>query len=175
MERRGAHGPCYRLALSLEPKAHSLAAVRACRPAPAPQGPVLFRRAAFVPPGYASLLFAHLYERASCRQSTSLFRGFREFMLEPFGLGGAAPAGAASAPLAVRLVSRRPGRARRRMARQIANEEEVLGMLQEVGGAGWHAPPAVSFSGQRRALSQQGARGGRGGAGSSCTLQPGGR
>ena len=42
--------------------------------------------AAFVPPGYTSLLFAHLYETNSCPQPTSLFRGFRRWLLAPLGL-----------------------------------------------------------------------------------------
>lgn len=51
-------------------------------------GPGAFelRRAAFVPPGYTSLLFAHLYENASCPFPTPLFKGFRSFVLEPLGL-----------------------------------------------------------------------------------------
>ena len=49
-------------------------------------GVVKLRRAAFVPPGYSSLLYAHLYENASCAFPTSLFKGFKAFMLEPLGL-----------------------------------------------------------------------------------------
>ncbi|GAB4817514.1 hypothetical protein N2152v2_004560 [Parachlorella kessleri] len=99
-------------------------------------GPVVFQRAAFVPPGYTSLLFAHLYEEPSCRQATALFRGFREFMLAPFGLGAAAARMRdPGAPLAVRLVSRRPSKKWRRMARQIANENALLGMLRQVATA----------------------------------------
>ena len=49
-------------------------------------GVVKLRRAAFVPPGYTSLLYAHLYENASCAFPTSLIKGFKAFMLEPLGL-----------------------------------------------------------------------------------------
>ena len=115
---------------------------------PSLQGPVLFRRAAFVPPGYASLLFAHLYEPASCPLPTSLFAGFRRFVLASFGLraggvpgtaqgAGAAlagadgvPGGGAERPLTVRLISRRPAPGKPHMARQIGNEEELLGALR---------------------------------------------
>ena len=48
--------------------------------------PTLLARAAFVPPGYTSLLFAHLYEESSCPLPTALFRGFRDFLLRPLGL-----------------------------------------------------------------------------------------
>lgn len=40
----------------------------------------LFRQAVFVPPGYSSLLFAHLYDANSCPRPTSLFRGFRQWL-----------------------------------------------------------------------------------------------
>lgn len=97
----------------------------------------MFRRAAFVPPGYTSLLFAHLYEDSSCQLPTSLFQGFRQFMLEPFGLAATVAPGlggegsaAPPPPLRVRLVSRKPSRARRKMARQIANEEELMEAMQ---------------------------------------------
>ena len=49
-------------------------------------GVLKLHTAAFVPPGYTSLLYAHLYENASCAFPTSLFRGFKAFMLEPLGL-----------------------------------------------------------------------------------------
>ena len=104
-------------------------------------GPVVFQRAAFVPPGYTSLLFAHLYEESSCRQATALFRGFREFVLAPFGLGAAATVLAPGAPLKVRLVSRRPSKKRRRMARQIANEDALLAMLRQVAATAAAAEP----------------------------------
>ncbi|KAI7846398.1 hypothetical protein COHA_000109 [Chlorella ohadii] len=113
------------------------------------KGPILFRHAAFVPPGYASLLFAHLYEPASCPLPTTLFAGFRRFMLGSFGLhsggSGRAAAGAAAGldeaaaaaatdsnqqPLVVRLISRRPGPGKARMARQIGNEDELLSALR---------------------------------------------
>lgn len=110
------------------------------------QAPLRFRHAAFVPPGYASLLFAHLHEPSSCPLPTALFAGFRSFLLEAFGLGGdgAQPAAAAAgtagddasssgadgaALLTVYLVVRRPA-AHRRMARQIGNEAALLGALQ---------------------------------------------
>jgi hypothetical protein len=51
------------------------------------QGPVVFAHAVFVPPGYTSLLFAHLYEDSSCPLRTTLFAGFRSFLLSAFGLG----------------------------------------------------------------------------------------
>ncbi|PRW45163.1 EGF domain-specific O-linked N-acetylglucosamine transferase [Chlorella sorokiniana] len=113
------------------------------------KGPVLFRHAAFVPPGYASLLFAHLYEPASCPLPTSLFAGFRRFLLGSFGLLGAsskaaaaagadaaaagtldAAAGSSGQPLVVRIISRRPGPGKARMARQIGNELELLSALR---------------------------------------------
>lgn len=40
----------------------------------------VFRKALFVPPGYSSLLFAHLHEANSCPMSTSLFRGFKSWV-----------------------------------------------------------------------------------------------
>ncbi len=51
-------------------------------------GPGAFKlsRAAFVPPGYTSLLYAHLYENASCAFPTPLFKGFKDFVLQPLGL-----------------------------------------------------------------------------------------
>jgi len=48
--------------------------------------PTLFERAAFVPPGYSSLLYAHLYEAASCARPTPLFAGFRDFLLRQLRL-----------------------------------------------------------------------------------------
>ena len=63
--------------------------------------PTRFGRAAFVPPGYSSLLFAHLYEDSSCPLPTSLFSGFREFLLRPMGLH-APRAVRGNAPLQVR-------------------------------------------------------------------------
>ena len=48
--------------------------------------PTLFRQALFVPPGYSSLLFAHLYESNSCPRPTWLFRGFRTWMHHRLGL-----------------------------------------------------------------------------------------
>lgn len=45
-----------------------------------------FRAAAFVPPGYGSLFFAHLYEDASCPHPTELFTRFRSWALRPLGL-----------------------------------------------------------------------------------------
>ncbi len=50
------------------------------------QGPTLLRHAAFVPPGYTSLLFHALYKDSACAAPTALFRGFRRFVLAPFGL-----------------------------------------------------------------------------------------
>ena len=144
-------------------------------------GPVLFRHAAFVPPGYASLLFAHLYEDSSCPLPTDLFAGFRRFLLSCFGLqpeqpeaGGAAgmvgAAGAAAGAdgsngrgssgsregdagggsldsssmdgassgdvLTIRLISRRPSAKKRKMARQIGNEAQLVQALSELGGTG---------------------------------------
>ena len=93
---------------------------------------MLLRGAAFVPPGYTSLLFAHLYEPSSCPRPTPLFTGFRRFVLEPMGVlpPPAALAAFAKAPLRVVLVSRRPGPGKRHLARQMANEAEVVGMLE---------------------------------------------
>lgn len=49
-------------------------------------GTILFEKAVFVPPGYTSFLFAHLEEANSCPHTTELFRGFRQWMLQPLGL-----------------------------------------------------------------------------------------
>ena len=54
-------------------------------------------RAALVPPGYISLLFAHLYEDSSCPLPTPLFAGFRRFLLAAFGLDQAEGVAAAAA------------------------------------------------------------------------------
>ena len=134
-------------------------------PAPALQGPTLFQHAAFVPPGYTSLLFAHLYEPSSCPLPTTLFAGFRRFMLDAFGLAGS-PADAAAAAaggssgdgggggaggsddgvLTVYLITRRPSRGRGRMARQIGNEPELVAALQALsGGSGGVGELAVSL------------------------------
>ena len=48
--------------------------------------PARFAGAAFVPPGYTSLLFSSLTEASACGLPTSLFAGFREFLLRPLGL-----------------------------------------------------------------------------------------
>lgn len=116
------------------------------------QGPVLFRHAAFVPPGYASLLFAHLYEPSSCPLPTTLFAGFRRFVLGSFGLlegSTAAATGSSERPLVVRIISRRPGPGTARMARQIGNEEELLSVLRALGsssgGGSGVGPLAVSL------------------------------
>lgn len=108
------------------------------------QGPVLFRHAAFVPPGYASLLFAHLEEPSSCPLPTTLFAGFRRFLLGAFGLGEQAAGGgdggeggaAGDGPLIVRLVTRRPGRSLQKVARQIANEAQLVAALEALDGGG---------------------------------------
>lgn len=42
--------------------------------------PTVFHKALFVPPGYSSLLFAHLYEPNSCPYPTILFKGFKVWM-----------------------------------------------------------------------------------------------
>lgn len=107
---------------------------------------MLFRHATFVPPGYASLLFAHLYEPSSCPLPTTLFAGFRRFVLGSFGLlegstaatrdaaaAAAAATGSSERPLVVRIISRRPGPGTARMARQIGNEEELLSVLRALG------------------------------------------
>jgi hypothetical protein len=129
----------------------------------------------FVPPGYASLLFAHLYEDSSCPLRTTLFAGFRSFLLSAFGLEGAdlwhaeddvmagdargagARAAAAAAdnagarhnagtPVCIRLISRRPGQGKSRMARQIANEAELLAALNSVASdAGSNVLASVSL------------------------------
>ena len=49
----------------------------------------LLRNAVFVPPGYTSLLFAHLYEANSCPQAAPLFSGFRRWMHSHLGLQAA--------------------------------------------------------------------------------------
>ncbi|KAK2077117.1 hypothetical protein QBZ16_004751 [Prototheca wickerhamii] len=107
--------------------------------------PTRFLRAAVPPPGYSSLLFAHLYEDNSCAENTELFRGFRLFILELFGIrdkggrdGGASlkelsTKGAAPAPLRMTVISRRLGPKRRRLARRIANEDALLAALRSLG------------------------------------------
>ncbi len=155
-------------------------------PPAAVQGPTLFRHAAFVPPGYTSLLFAHLYEDASCPLPTRLFAAFRSFLLASFGLGehaatvggmlgqgrdsagagtggavGGSTAGGAAgraagaaggfasgsiSTLAVRLISRRPGKGKRKMARQIGNEDELLAALRTLGEA-WSNEAGASTGG----------------------------
>lgn len=104
------------------------------------QGPKrpLYTAAAFPPPGYTSLLFAHLYEPSSCPRPTPLFADFRAFLLGLFDparrtLGGPLAA-AASDALNVLVVSRRPGQGRRRVARQLANEEELVDALRALDG-----------------------------------------
>ncbi|KAK9846728.1 hypothetical protein WJX84_010568 [Apatococcus fuscideae] len=94
-------------------------------------GPGAFelRRAAFVPPGYTSLLFAHLYENASCPFPTPLFKGFRSFVLEPLGLMEHQPS-QYQGPLKVVLVSRKP--AARKLVRSIAKEVDLLEMLRRM-------------------------------------------
>lgn len=145
-------------------------------PVPTLQGPVLFRHAAFVPPGYASLLFAHLHEPSSCPLPTTLFAGFRHFMLEAFGLVGSPGSGAAargsaaaaaagagggsgaddgdsagggdgedSSALTIYLITRRPGRGKGRMARQIGNEPELVASLQALSGSEGVGQLAVSL------------------------------
>ena len=49
----------------------------------------LLKDAVFVPPGYSSLMFAHLYEANSCPQAAHLFIGFRTWMHANLGLGSA--------------------------------------------------------------------------------------
>ena len=51
----------------------------------------LLKNAVFVPPGYSSLMFAHLYEANSCPQTAPLFVGFRTWMHANLGLGVAPP------------------------------------------------------------------------------------
>lgn len=67
--------------------------------------PTRFGRAAFVPPGYSSLLFAHLFEDNSCPLPTSLFSGFRDFLLRSLDLP-APRAVRGNAPLQVRKANR---------------------------------------------------------------------
>lgn len=129
------------------------------------QRPTLFRRLAFVPPGYTSLMFAHLNEDSSCRAPTRLFSGFRRFVLAPYGLGAGNAARGGNPTVRVRLVSRRPGPGRPRVARQIANEEEILAMLRALGGGNNTAPAeqrsddfaaAAAATGNRRLLAEEG-------------------
>ena len=49
-------------------------------------GRTLFRAAAFVPPGYSSIFFAHLYENGSCPYPTDLFAAFRHWVLGSLAL-----------------------------------------------------------------------------------------
>ncbi|KAL6777349.1 hypothetical protein ACKKBF_B21175 [Auxenochlorella protothecoides x Auxenochlorella symbiontica] len=98
----------------------------------------LYTAAAFPPPGYTSLLFAHLYEPSSCPRPTPLFADFRAFLLGLFDPArrtlGRPLAAAASDALDVLVVSRRPGQGRRRVARQLANEEELVDALRALDG-----------------------------------------
>ncbi|KAK3238858.1 hypothetical protein CYMTET_51167 [Cymbomonas tetramitiformis] len=52
--------------------------------------PTIFRHAIFVPPGYSSIMFAHIDQPNSCPQQFGLWRDFRRFLLQPFGLAHAA-------------------------------------------------------------------------------------
>uniref|UniRef100_A0A1D1ZP74 Glycosyltransferase 61 catalytic domain-containing protein n=1 Tax=Auxenochlorella protothecoides TaxID=3075 RepID=A0A1D1ZP74_AUXPR len=98
----------------------------------------LYTAAAFPPPGYTSLLFAHLYEPSSCPHPTPLFADFRAFLLGLFDPArrtlGRPLAAAASDAFNVLVVSRRPGQGRRRVARQLANEEELVDALRALDG-----------------------------------------
>lgn len=97
--------------------------------------PTLLRHAAFVPPGYASLLFAFLYADNECPVRTGLFKEFRAFVLNSLAITPPQPVTVdTNAPLKVVLVSRRPYQRHRRVSRRIANELELATGLREVPG-----------------------------------------
>ena len=68
--------------------------------------PTTMDRAAFVPPGYGSLLYAHLYEDNSCPYAfpTSVLKAFRAWVLESLGLPLHAPAADLRRPVQVRCL-----------------------------------------------------------------------
>ena len=96
------------------------------------QGPTLFREAVFVPPGYMNVLYAHQQEDNSCRQPTQLFQGFRDFVLAPFGRSPPKANNSRPGDLTARLISRKPSQAKPVVARQIANEDELMTELQQL-------------------------------------------
>ncbi|KAK9819676.1 hypothetical protein WJX72_000981 [[Myrmecia] bisecta] len=92
-----------------------------------PQQITLFRKAIFVPPGYTSLLYAHLYQDNSCPHATPLFAGFRRFVMEPLGLYNLRPD--VKAPIKILLISRKPYEGKGKVVRRIGNEDELVDML----------------------------------------------
>ena len=73
--------------------------------------PAIFHHAAFVPPGYGSLLFAHLYENNSCPLGFpgSVFTQFRAWVRESLQLPLQLPSAAPDAPLKVLPTSKPSG------------------------------------------------------------------
>ncbi len=97
--------------------------------------PTLVRHAAFVPPGYASLLFAFLYQDNECPIRTSLFKSFRAWALDALDIVPPLPVTIdLNAPLKVMLISRRPYQRHRKVSRRMSNEREVVTVLRGVPG-----------------------------------------
>ncbi|KAL0034323.1 hypothetical protein WJX77_009296 [Trebouxia sp. C0004] len=93
----------------------------------------MLQQAIFVPPGYTSLLYAHGHEDNSCPYNTALFKGFREWFLGTLSLPSQGPSRAGQ-PVRVVLISRKPYGKKKRVARQIHNEQELFAMVEQVQG-----------------------------------------
>ena len=94
---------------------------------------ILFRHAVFVPPGYASLLFAHLWEADGGAGPIALLVDYGRFLATSFGIHNAPAAG--QEPVRVVLITRRPYRAhveRGYLRGQWANAAEVLAGLKSI-------------------------------------------
>lgn len=100
------------------------------------KSPTLMRHVVFVPPGYSSLLFAFLHSDNECPARTSLFRGFRTWVLAGLGLSPGPHAEIdPAAPLKVLLVSRKPYKGHTKVSRQIGNEGDLVAGLRALPGA----------------------------------------
>lgn len=93
----------------------------------------MLQQAILVPPGYTSLMYAHGYEDNSCPYNAALFKGFREWFLGTLGLSSQGPSRAGQ-PVRVVLISRKPYGKKKRVARQIRNEQELFAMVQQMQG-----------------------------------------
>lgn len=93
----------------------------------------VLQQAIFVPSGYTSLLYAHAYEDNSCPHNTALFKGFRDWLLGTLRLPSQAFRRAGQ-PVRIMLVNRKPYGKKKRVARQMRNEDEVFSMLQKIPG-----------------------------------------
>jgi hypothetical protein len=94
---------------------------------------VLYRRAVFVPPGYSSFLFAHLWDEDPGAGRVGMLVDYGRFLLAAFGVARP-PAGE---PVSVTLISRRPYRSvvdRRYLRGQIEREVELTEALSRLPG-----------------------------------------